>query len=352
LNFLECRRRHPEPGWRLLNFYGLYRQGDFSMEFQQLEMFAATVEEGSVTRAAERVFRTAPAVSIALSKLEREFAVALFDRSDRQHPQLTQPGKLLYSYARRSLELRQEAAAALKDGAPGRGGKLRIGTHESASLYLLPSLLRPFHDAHPAIKTEIICGTTERLLRAVSNGAIDVALVGDAPDDAAFDRRLIVHDQLVFILNPAHRLCRLKEVSLADLAPEILIVQSTRSRLRQRLAQAFAEAGAALNLGVENIAIEAMKRMVIDNLGVGFVPRMCVEEELRQGTLAAISIKGVRENWDVSLVRRRGRKHSIPSQDFFELARLEVRGQTPRPARPDGRASDTHAGFKGSNVAQ
>ena len=97
-------------------------------------------------------------------------------------------------------------------------------------------------------------------------------------------------------------------------------MQSTRSKLRQRLAQAFADAGTPLNLGVENIAIEAMKRMVVDNLGVGFVPRMCVEEELRQGSLVAISIKGVRQTWDISLVRRRDQKHSLPSQQFFEHA--------------------------------
>jgi DNA-binding transcriptional LysR family regulator len=290
------------------------------MEFQQLEMFAAMVEEGSFSGAAERVFRTAAAVSIALAKLEGEFGVPLFDRSDRHHPQLTQPGRLFYSYARRILELRQEATAAIKEGAPRRRGKLRIGTHESASLYLLPSLLRPFHDAHPEVRTEIICGTTERLMRAVSNGAIDVALMGDVPDDNAFDQRLILQDQLVFIMNPSHRLCAMKEVTLLDLADEILIVQSTRSKLRQRLAQAFADAGTRLNFGVENIAIEAMKRMVMDNLGVGFVPRMCVEEELRQGRLAAISIKGVRQDWDISLVRRKADKHSAPSQNFFELA--------------------------------
>jgi len=312
-------------------FYGFSIKGRH-MEFQQLEMFAAVVEEGGVSRAAERVFRTAPAVSIALTKLEEEFGVALFDRSDRHQLQLTQPGRMLYSYARRILELREEVSAAIKDGAHRRRGKLRIGTHESTSLYLLPALLRAFHEAHPEIKTEIICGPTERMLRALSNGAIDVALLGDVPEDNAFELRLIFQDRLVFILNPAHRLCGAGEVTVADLAEEFLIVQSTRSKLRQRLAQAFADAEASLNLAVENIAIEAMKRMVIDNLGIGFVPRMCVEEEIRQGTLAAISINGVRHDWDVSLVRRRGQKHSLPAQQFFELASAHAVAE---PARPD-----------------
>ena len=290
------------------------------MEFQQLEMFAAVVEEGSVGRAAERVFRTAPAVSIALTKLEEEFGAVLFDRSDRQQPELTPSGRVLYSYARRILDLRQEASRALKDGVQRKEGKLRIGTHVSTSLYLLPSLLRPFQEAFPEIRTEIVCGTTERLVRALSHGAIDVALVGEAPEDPALDRELIFRDRLVFIVTPAHHLCGVEAATVADLETEVLLVQSTRSKLRQRLAQAFADAGVTLNLGVENIAIEAMKRMVTENLGVGFVPRMCVEEELRQGKLAALSIAGVRDDWDLWLLRRKDQKHSAATEKFLALA--------------------------------
>jgi DNA-binding transcriptional LysR family regulator len=290
------------------------------VEFQQLEMFAAVVEEGSVSRAAERVFRTAPAVSIAITKLEEEFGSLLFDRSDRQHPELTPSGRVLYSYARRILDLRQEANRAIKDGAQRRQGKLRIGTHESTSLYLLPSLLRPFQEAHPEIKTEIVCGTTDRLVRDLSQGAIDVAIVGEAPEDAEFDRELIFQDRLVFVVNPDHRLCSEEFVTVAELEKEVLLVQSTRSKLRQRLAHAFADAGITLNLGVENIAIEAMKRMVSENLGVGFMPRMCVEEELRQGKLTAISIAGVRDDWDLWLVRRKDQKQSFPTRKFLAIA--------------------------------
>ena len=115
------------------------------MEFQQLEMFAALVEEGSVSRAANRVCRTAPAVSIALRKLEEEMGTSLFDRSARTNDRLTAAGKLLYSYATRILEMRKAATNSVKDLLLERGGTLRLGTHESVSLYVFPSLLRHFH---------------------------------------------------------------------------------------------------------------------------------------------------------------------------------------------------------------
>src|SRR5213593_401733 len=125
------------------------------MEFQQLEMFAAIVEEGTVSRAAGRVCRTAPAVSIALRKLEEEIGVPIFERSDRNHHTLTDAGKLLYSYATRILEMRKTATTSVKGLALGRHGTLRLGTHESVSLYVLPSLLRHFHEANATVNTEI-----------------------------------------------------------------------------------------------------------------------------------------------------------------------------------------------------
>ena len=292
------------------------------MEFQQLEMFAAVVEEGGVSRAAERVFRTAAAVSIALTKLEEEFGVKFLDRSDRSRTQLTEPGRSLYAYARRILDLRQEATSAIRDDAQRWREILRLGTHESTSLYFLLSLIRPFNAAHSDIKTEIICGSTERLLSALSNQTIDLALIGDAPDQPNYHRHLIARDRLVLIANPNHRFASLKQqVAVSDLANEFLIVQSARSKLRQRLVDAFAQSEIRFQAGVENIASETIKLMVIENLGVGFVPRMCVQEELRRSELVALTVNGVRSDWDLWLVRLKGQRHSTAAKTFFDLCR-------------------------------
>ena len=84
------------------------------MELMQLEMFVAVVEEGSIHRAADRVCRTQPAVSIALKKLALEVG-PLFDRKHRFDYQLTPTGQVLYSYATQLLGLRNEAVATLRE---------------------------------------------------------------------------------------------------------------------------------------------------------------------------------------------------------------------------------------------
>ena len=289
------------------------------MEFQQLEMFAAVAEEGSISRAAHRVCRTGPAVSIALKKLEDELGTPLFERDDRHNHQLTASGKLLYEHTRRILYLRREAETAVKHSS--HDATLRIGTHESTSLYLLPCLMARVSKTHPAIKTEVICGNADRLLLALENRAIELALIGDAPADSEFDSYMVKKDELVVIAKPNHRLSKRQRISVADLRDEHLIVQGSKSLLRQRIVQAMRASNIPFNFGVENVGIEAIKRMVINGLGIGFVPTMCVSEEVTNGKLVALKVDDLRTDWNISLVWRKDHSLSRIAREFVELSK-------------------------------
>ncbi len=287
------------------------------MEFQQLEMFAAVVEEGSISRAATRVCRTGAAVSIALKKLEEEMVTPLFERGDRNSHQLTASGRSLYEHARRILDLRREAETAVKRSSHDL--TLRIGTHESTSLYLLPSLMARLSETHPEIKTEIICGNADKLLLALANRAIELALIGDAPTDTELDTYMLRREELVVIAKPNHRLARRQQISLKDLRDEYLIVQGTKSALRERIVQALRASKIPFNFGVENVGIEAIKRMVINGLGVGFVPTMCVSEEVVNGKLVALKVADLRTDWNISMVWRKDHSLSRIAREFVDI---------------------------------
>ena len=288
------------------------------MEFQQLEMFAALVEEGSVSRAANRVCRTAPAVSIALRKLEEEMGTSLFDRSARTNDRLTAAGKLLYSYATRILEMRKAATISVKDLLLDRGGTLRLGTHESVSLYVFPSLLSHFHEAHTGVTTELICGPSEFVLTALRAGTIDLAVVADVPDDPVFERHFLMQDELVLITNPRHRLASAKSIRVSDLANEFLLLQGIKSKLRDRIVQALKQNGTPFRIAAENVAIEGIKKMVADDLGIGFVPRMCIRNEVARGCLAALTVEDIRDQWSLWIVRRKNQQLPFAAQHFLE----------------------------------
>src|SRR5262245_53081096 len=110
------------------------------MELSQLEFLVTVVEEGGFSKAAERVFRTQPAVSIAIRRLEDEIGARLFERSQKA-PVLTDAGELVYDYARRMLALRDEALGVVNELRTLQRGRVRIGANESTSLYLLPQLI-------------------------------------------------------------------------------------------------------------------------------------------------------------------------------------------------------------------
>lgn len=281
-------------------------RGCAPMELMQLEMFVAVVEEGSVRRASERVYRTQPAVSIAIRKLEEEFEVPLFDRSKRYSFRLTQAGESLYRHAKRMLSVRSEAAAQLEDMAKLRTGRVSIGANESISLHLLPQLAHEFLKKYPGMHLELLSEGSENLLRDLRARRLDVAFLSFRPDDPDLDCSFLVEDELVLITSAKHSLAQKMCVQFQDLRDEAILMMdvSTSSPWHKCVDQAFLRFKIPLHLKVENAPIEAIKKMVTVGLGVGFVPLLCVQQEVARGELRIVEIQGFRELRSVWLVRR------------------------------------------------
>ena len=186
------------------------------MELTQLEFFVMVVEQGSFSKAALRVYRTQPAVSIAIRRLEEEIGAPLFDRSQKT-PTLTDAGQLFYDYAQRILALRDQAQNVVAELRSLERGRVRIGANESTSLYLLPHLILEFREKHPNVMVEIFRHTSEVLPREVLDRNVDFALLAFKPDDKELDSFPILEDELVLILNPDHSLAKRAQVRIEDL---------------------------------------------------------------------------------------------------------------------------------------
>ncbi|MEW6128387.1 MAG: LysR family transcriptional regulator [Acidobacteriota bacterium] len=289
------------------------------MEFMQLEMFVTVVEEASVRKAAERVHRTQPAVSIALRKLEDEVGSPLFDRTNRQDTKLTPTGELLYEYAMRLLTIRREAFSSIEDLNSLRSGKLRIGANESISFYLLPNLTSQFQQNYPNVKLEIRCENSNSLLNDLHQRKLDVALLSHLPDGEAFDALPLMRDELVLITSPHHRLAKKEFVSIKELANESFIAEDVFSPWRKKFLDAFENSNTELNIIVDNAPIETIKKMVQMNLGIGFVPLMCVGEEIISGKLALLRLKDFQQERTIWAVQRKFAPHSYAAKAFMRV---------------------------------
>src|SRR5262245_17635114 len=127
------------------------------MELRQLQVFARIAALGSITRAAEELYLTQPAVSRSLSALERELGTRLFDRLARRVV-LTAAGHALLSYAEQMLQMAEGAARAVADVRSGDAGRLRLAASSTAATYVLPQVIGRFRDAHPNVELTVLTG--------------------------------------------------------------------------------------------------------------------------------------------------------------------------------------------------
>ena len=299
------------------------------MELTQLEFFTTVVEEGSFSKAAERVYRTQPAVSIAIRRLEEEIGTKLFDRSQKT-PTLTEAGELVYDYAKRMLSLRDQARGALEELRSLKRGRVRIGANESTSLYLLPHLILDYRKQHPNVKVEIYRHTSEQLPREVLDRNVDFAVLAYEPESSELASFPILRDELVLIMHPGHRLSKLDSVAIKELGRESFLAHNVKAASRQRVIEAFAQHHTPLNITLELATIETIKRFVQMKVGLAFVPRMCVSEELERGSLVTIPVRGLSYHRTLWATHRRQITFSPAASAFLKVLRQHAKPHTDR----------------------
>jgi DNA-binding transcriptional LysR family regulator len=290
------------------------------MEITQLEFFLSVVEEGSFSKAADRVFRTQPAVSIAIRRLEEEIGSPLFDRSQKT-PTLTDAGNLLLDYARRIVALRDQARDVVAELKALDRGRVRVGANESTSLYLLPPIILEYTGSHPNVKVEIYRHVSESLPREVLDRNVDFALLAFEPHDRDLRSFPILKDELVLIASPAHPLAARKSVTVKELGGESFLAHNVKTASRQKVIEVFAQNHTPLNITLELATVETIKRFVQLKIGLAFVPRMCVSEEVDRGSLAVIPVQGLTYRRTLWVTHRRHVTFSHAAQAFLKVLR-------------------------------
>jgi DNA-binding transcriptional LysR family regulator len=290
------------------------------MEFAQLEFFLKVVEEGSFSKAAERVYRTQPAVSIAIRRLEEEIGVPLLDRTQKS-PVLTEAGQVIHDYARRIITLRDEAREAVGDLRTFAKGRVRIGANESTSLYLLPEIIVLFSQRYPKIKVEILREVSEKLPREILDRNVDFAVMASEPTDREIETFPILKDELILIMSPAHPMATRDSVTVKELGGESFVAHSVKTASRIKVVEIFAKNRTPLNITLELATVETVKQFVRRKVGLAFVPRMCVTEELERGALATVPVRGLTYRRTLWAAYRKGTVFSHAASAFLGVLR-------------------------------
>ena len=287
-----------------------------------LNVFFTVANEKSFTRAAEKLFRTQPAISLAIQRLEAEVGEPLIDRSGRELS-LTDAGRIVYETARQQENLQRSLHTQLTELRNKGVGRLVIGANESMTLYLLPHLSR-FRRAYPKVKLVVQRSRSGEIPDRLLAGDVDLGVVSYQLEDERFRSQTLYVDHLSFVVPPEHRLAKRASVPLAELAMEVFIAHNVASPYRDAVIKAFHRAKVPLNMDVEMPTVESIRRMVQANEGVAFLPRMCVDRDLAQGTLRELQVEGLNIERTIRLVSVERRPLSHAAKAFMDTVREDL----------------------------
>ena len=288
------------------------------MDFPELEVLISLAQEGSFSRAAEKLNRSQPAVSQAIRRLEDELGTPLLDRSSRKVT-LTAAGSVLLDYALRMARLRQDAFHTLENLRHFKRGVLRIAASESVCHYVLPALLRAFRKNYQAIKIEVIQSASSAIPGLLLDQDVDFGFLSFSPVHKDLTTRLLFRDELGLALFPGHPLASHKVVELELLGRESFIAHMAQTPNRTHLVDLFARERVPLRIVMELSSLETIKDFVKAGEGIALIPRMAMKRELETGELVSPLVKGMAIGREVKLVYRSSRSHSIAGKAFLDL---------------------------------
>ena len=287
------------------------------MELYSLQVFLTVATEKSFSRAAERLLRTQPAVSLALQRLEQELGEKLIDRSGKELI-LTDAGRTVLDYARRFQSLHQELDNSLAELRDNSAGRLTIGANESTSIYLLRHIER-YRELYPKVKVQVRRSLSSKLPNELIDGNLELGVISYDPADERLKSKVIYTDSLAFVVSPKHRLASRKAVSIKELASENFIAHNVVSPYREVVLREFQSHHVPLRMDVEMPTIETIRRLVQNDLGVAFLPRMCVEQEIEQKILCEVRVKEMHVERKIRLIYPTRRALSHAAKAFLEV---------------------------------
>ncbi|HWC32281.1 MAG TPA: LysR substrate-binding domain-containing protein [Actinomycetota bacterium] len=240
-----------------------------------MEAFLEVARVRSVSRAADALFVTQPAITARIKGLERALDATLFVRTSRGM-KLTESGEAFLPYAKRALETLADGRRAVNTVERGGGGRLSVGAAPAVSTYVLPSVLKRFAESHPRISVSVRTGHSEEIVELVLREQVDVGLVRALrhPEIATTP---LYEDRLVLVVEPSHRFASSGSIDLEQMSREQLVLFDRTSSYHEVTSAFFRRAGVVPAAVMELDNIEAAKKMVEEGFGVALLPHTAVE---------------------------------------------------------------------------
>ena len=266
------------------------------LENFRLKVFRAVAENASFRKAGEELYLTQPAVTQQIRALEEDLGVQLFDRTGTR-VEVTSTGSVLLRYVRQVDKLLARAEQEIAVLNRTEGGELCLGVSTTISQYVLPRMLKEFRRLHPKVRLSVQNGNTEQIVEALIDQEVSLGLIEGPARRRDVRTEPFLDDELVLIVPASHEWADFPSLSSQSLIGAPMLMRERGSGSRRVIESALVAAGLklkSLNITMELDSTEAIKSAVESGLGVGFVSRLAIANEVRLGLLKTVSVAGLR----------------------------------------------------------
>lgn len=298
------------------------------MDFDQLETFLEVARNLSFSRAAERRFRTQPAISAQIRSMEEEVGARLLDRTGGK-VSITAAGKVFLSYVESALEARRTAMRAVAEADRVPGGEIVVAANEGSCLHLLPEVFAEFKRSYPDVSITVKRSETREILEAIIDNSADFGVAAMPVTDKRITVVPIHKDELIMIVPTGHPLAKYEEITVTQIADYPLLLPKM-GRTRDSIDRMFDERNMKPNVSMELDSSELLKRFVAAGVGIGFCAYSTALGDLRLGIIAIVKLADAQIRRDMALVFRKDKALSRASLAFIDIA---VRLKSPQTAR-------------------
>ncbi|WP_379126691.1 LysR family transcriptional regulator [Paenibacillus sp. sgz500958] len=286
------------------------------MDMTYLRTFYEVAKKQSFTRAAEELGYAQSSVTMQIQKLEKEYGVPLLERHGRQL-RLTPPGEELLKLCVEILDLYDRSKETI---AQQIGGTLTIGTIDSLAAYYLPPFLQQLRTRFPGLNIHLQTDKEANLVAKIKEGEVDIGLMLDRSlADSSLNRTIIREEPLVLIAPGDHPLASREKVEMLDLNNCEFIVSEESCIYRSLFENLLKEHGIIYRIGFELSNLEAIKRCVMNGLGIALLPKIVAQEEISRGNLTELPFIHPEIHFDLQLLIHPKKWKSQPLQYLIQM---------------------------------
>ncbi|MEJ2657191.1 MAG: selenium metabolism-associated LysR family transcriptional regulator [Desulfobacterales bacterium] len=282
------------------------------MDLWQLNIFCKVVELKGFSKAGNAVHLSQPTVSSHIKDLENHFECQLIDRLGKKAVP-TKAGELLYRYAHKLITLRDEAESAMAEFHGKIKGRLLIGGSTIPGGYILPEHIGAFTADYSRVSISLVIGDTDKIIQDVLSGFLELGIVGAETYDKNIHQEKLIEDEMKLIVTSDHKWASRKTIRPELLYEEPFIIREPGSGTLKSIKQSFKKINRTiedLNIIAEMGSTEAVIQGIKSKVGVSILSTIAVAEELKAGTLKALTVKKLNLKRNFYLITH---KHRSPS---------------------------------------